>query len=82
MYAPSLNEIHERVFASTHIQLKTYGSHGTTDLKPVYPSGKDSKPDSWFLFDSYKHKQNPVTEVQELVPKMSHISHQTYKILH
>ena len=21
-----------------------------------YPSGKDGKPDSWFLFDSYKRK--------------------------
>ena len=34
-------------------------------------SGKDSKLDSWFLFDLYKHKQNPVTKVQELVPEMS-----------
>ena len=47
-----------------------------------YYSGKDGKPDSWFLFDSYKRKQNPVIEVQELIPEMSHISHQTYKILH
>ena len=45
-------------------------------------SGKDGKLDSWFLFNSYKRKQNLVTGVQELVPKMSHISHQTYKILH
>ena len=45
-------------------------------------SGKDGKPDSWFLFDIYKRKQNPVTKVQELVPEMSHISHQAYKILH
>ena len=43
-------------------------------------SGKDGKPDSWFLFDS--HKRNPVTKVQEPVPEMSHISPQTYKILH
>ena len=45
-------------------------------------SGNDGKPDSWFLFDSYKRKQNRVTEVQQLVPEMSHISHQMYKILH
>ena len=45
-------------------------------------SGKDGKPDSWFLFDSYKRKRNPVTKVQEPVPEMSHISPQTYKILH
>ena len=45
-------------------------------------SGKDSKPDSWFLFDSYKRKRNPVTEVQELVPEMKHVSHQMHKILH
>ena len=45
-------------------------------------SGKDGKPDSWFLFDSHKGKQNPVTKVQEPVPEMSHISPQTYKILH
>ena len=44
-------------------------------------SGKDGKPDSLFLFDSYKRKQNPVTKVQEPVPEMSHISPQTYKIL-
>ena len=44
--------------------------------------GKDGKPDSWFLFDSYKRKQNLVTKVQEPVPEMSLISHQTYKILH
>ena len=49
---------------------------------PVYSSGKDGKPDSWFLFDSYKRKRNPVTKVQEPVPEMSHISPQMYKILH
>ena len=32
-------------------------------------SGKDGKPDSWFLFDLYKRKQNPVTKVQEPVPE-------------
>ena len=49
-----------------------------------YPdgSGKDGKPDSWFLFDLYKRKRNPVTKVQESVPEMSHISHLAYKILH
>ena len=55
------------------------------DWFPVFlrqGSGKDGKPDSWFLFDSYKHKRNLVTKVQEPVPEMSHISPQTYKILH
>ena len=32
-------------------------------------SGKDGKPDSWFLFDLYKRKRNPVTKVQEPVPE-------------
>ena len=45
-------------------------------------SGKDGKPVSWFLFNSYKRKQNPVTEVHEPVPKMEHISQQTYKVWH
>ena len=48
----------------------------------ICDSGKDGKPDSWFLFDSYKRKRNPVTKVQEPVPEMSHISPQTYIILH
>ena len=44
----------------------------------IFPdcSGKDGKPDSWFLFDLYKRKGNPVTKVQELIPEMSHISHE------
>ena len=45
-------------------------------------SGKNGKPDNWFLSDLYQHKQNLVAKVQEPVPEMSHISHQTYKILH
>ena len=53
----------------------------TSDISGLI-SGKDGKPDSWFLFDSYKRKRNPVTKVQEPVPEMSHISPQTYKILH
>ena len=56
--------------------------NGTPNNMPRYSSGKEGKPDSWFLFDSYKRKQNPVTKVQEPVPEMSHISPQTYKILH
>ena len=52
------------------------------DLGLPHISGKDGKPDSWFLFDSYKRKRNPVTKVQESVPEMSHILPQTYKILH
>ena len=32
---------------------------------PYLHSGKDGKPDSWFLFDSYKRKQSPVTKIQE-----------------
>ena len=40
------------------------------DLGPLlHGSGKDSKPDSWFLFDLYKRKRNPVTKVQEPVPE-------------
>ena len=39
-------------------------------------SDKDGKPDSCFLFNLYKRKQNPVTEVQEPVPEMLYISHQ------
>ena len=35
----------------------------------MYVSGKDGKPDSWFLFDLYKRKRNPVTKVQEPVPE-------------
>ena len=44
-----------------------------------YTGGKDGKPDSWFLFDSNKRKQNPVTEVQEPIPKISHILQQGIK---
>ena len=51
----------------------------------IFPIGYvvvvDGKPDSLFPFNSYKRKRNPVTKVQELVPEMSHISPQTYKIL-
>ena len=43
-------------------------------------SGKDSKLDSWFLFDSYKQKQNLMTEVQE--PVSRNVTNVTYKILH
>ena len=39
-------------------------------------SDKDGKPDSWFLFDLYKRKRNPVTKIQVPVPEMLYISHQ------
>ena len=68
--------------ASKHLCYWFY-EFGMGKEKPIgHHSGKDGKPDSWFLFDSYKHKRNPVTKVQEPVPEMSHISPQTYKILH
>ena len=54
-----------------------YYSRSTTTLKGmlcviVSHSGKDGKPDYWFLFDSYKCQQNPVTDIQELVSKQLH----------
>ena len=69
------------IFCTEMIVFLRYVTHVIQEASlPI--SGKDSKPDSWFLFDSYKRKRNPVTKVQEPVPEMSHISPQTYKILH
>ena len=47
-----------------------------------FASGKHGKPDSWFLCNSYKRKQNLIIDVQKPVPEKLHISHQNYKILH